>query len=348
MFRAARRYAISRAAPRQPIDGMTLIELMVALAIGSFLIIGALTVFSQSRTTFRINESVARLQENARFVFDVMEPEIRMANFWGLRTRSYIIEGRADDDTPLSGIVAGDCDVDWTIDLDAPVAATNDDYDWSGCAPGPAGASAVATADTLVVRRAGVSVIDPPLANTIYLQTTLGDAAQLFEDDEIPPGFSADQSETHELMVNGFYVSENSTLGTAGNPVPSLRRKRLRNGNAGDPSIIDEEVLPGVDDMQIQFGVDTDDLGGSDRGIIDRYVNPDDPILDPANAAFNEDAEVLAVRVWLRLRGDRLEQGLPTNNGYTYADQVVGAINDGFRRIVVSKTIYLRNARPPE
>lgn len=328
--------------------GMTLIELMVALAIGSFLIIGALTVFSQSRTTFRINESVSRLQENARFVFDVLEPEIRMANFWGLRTRAYVIDGRARDDAPLSGVVACDCGADWTIDLDAAVAADNDGYDWPGCDPGPAGANAVATADTLVVRRASVAVIDPPQPNTLYLQTTLGDAATLFLDDSIPAGFNADQSETHELIVNGFYVSENSALGMAGNPVPSLRRKRLRNGNAGDPSLVDEEVLPGVEDLQVQLGVDTDPIGGSERGVVDRYVNPDDPILDPGSAAFNGDAEILAVRVWLRLRGERRENGLPANNGYAYADQVVDPINDGYRRIVASKTIYLRNARPPE
>lgn len=327
---------------------MTLIELMVALAIGSFLIIGALTVFNQSRTTFRINESVARLQENARFVFDVMEPEIRMANFWGLRTRSYVIDGRASDDAPLVGVVAGDCDTNWVIDLDKAVAATNDHYEWPGCAPGPAGASAVATADTLVVRRAGVRVVAAPVSNTLYLQTTLGDAAALFMGDAIPAGFSADQSETHALVVNGFYVSEDSALDTAGNPVPSLRRKRLRNGSGGDPSIVDEEILPGVEDMQVQFGVDTDRVGGPDRGVVDRYVNPDDPILDPASTAFNADAEILAVRVWLRLRGERRENGLPQNDGYAYADQVVDPINDGYRRAVVSRTIYLRNERPPE
>ena len=78
---------------------MTLIELMVALGIGSFLMIGAMTVFMQSRTTFRINESIARLQENGRYVFDVIEPDIRMAQFWGLRTRPFAITGRAG---PLS------------------------------------------------------------------------------------------------------------------------------------------------------------------------------------------------------------------------------------------------------
>src|SRR5512138_738826 len=74
--------------------GMTLIELMVALAIGAFLMIGAITVFMQSRTTFRLNDSISRLQENARFALEALEPDIRMAHYWGLTARSYMILNR--------------------------------------------------------------------------------------------------------------------------------------------------------------------------------------------------------------------------------------------------------------
>ncbi len=74
--------------------GMTLIELMVALAIGAFLMIGAITVFMQSRTTFRITESVARMQENARFALEAIEPDIRMAHYWGMTTDTTSVQGR--------------------------------------------------------------------------------------------------------------------------------------------------------------------------------------------------------------------------------------------------------------
>lgn len=316
---------------------MTLIELMVALGIGAFLMIGALTVFMQSRTTFRINESIARLQENARYVFDVVEPDVRMAQYWGLRARSYAIDGRAEDDVPLAVAVTGDCGVNWTIDLDRAVESTNNGYGFSCAAYG----SEASTADTLVVRRADVEVA-VPVANRLYIQSSRSDDSALFAGAAVPAGFLADTSETHALVVNGYYVSENSSLDMPGTPMPSLRRKTLGLG----PSISDEEVLPGVEDMQIQFGVDTDARDSVDRGVVDRYVNPDDPILDDTDAAFIEDAEILSVRIWLRLRGERLEVGLLPDSGFTYADQVVGPFNDGFRRIVVSRTIYLRNARP--
>ena len=41
--------------------GLTLIELMVALAIGMFLMIGAVTVFMQGRTTFMIAHRLSTL-----------------------------------------------------------------------------------------------------------------------------------------------------------------------------------------------------------------------------------------------------------------------------------------------
>jgi hypothetical protein len=140
--------------------------------------------------------------------------------------------------------------------------------------------------------------------------------------------------------VNGYYVSRNSTLDTAGNNVPSLRRKTLVDG----PRIVDEEVLPGVEDMQIQFGVDTDIPEAANRGSIDRYVNPEDPILAVANN------EILAVRIWLRIRAERLENGFVDTTNYVYADQnfTPDGTNNMFRRILVSKTIYLRNARPAQ
>jgi len=327
---------------KRRIGGMTLIELMVALGIGAFLMIGAFTVFMQSRTTFRINESVARLQENGRYVFDVIEPDIRMAHFWGLRTRSFAVQGRATPGDPASALSpAGDCDINWTVNLDEAVEGSNNSYTWACAASG----NAVGSADTLVVRRTGVNPIAVLAPNTLYLQSSRGDNSALFVGTTIPGGFLATTSSTFELVVNGYYVSQNSTLSTAGNPVPSLRRKFLRNGGGG-AAIADEEILPGVEDMQVQFGVDTDVEGAANRGVVDRYVNPDDSILDDTNAAFNPDARILSVRIWLRLRADRPENGLPADNGFSYADQNAGPFNDGFRRTVVSKTIYLRNARP--
>lgn len=321
--------------------GMTLVELMVALAIGSLLMIGAVTVFVQSRATFRVADSVSRLQENARFVLDRLEPDIRMAGYLGLISRPDTIQGRAGSDDP-EGLGPHACESNWAINLEAVVEGSNNGYPWGvGC--DPFGGAAVADADTLVVRRVSEDEVTGALdANALYVQSGRAVGGEIFQGAPAPtlPGVS----ETHRLIVNGYYVSQTSTLSTADNQVPSLRVKRLVSGAAG-PVVVDEEVLPGVEDFQVQLGVDTDGVGASGRGSIDRYVEPGAAILTEGNAAFIPEAQVLAVRIWVRLRALDPEMGYTDTTNYVYADQDVPAPNDMFRRIVVSKTIFLRNAR---
>jgi type IV pilus assembly protein PilW len=314
--------------------GMTLIELMVSLAIGLFLMLGAMTVYLQSRQTFQVNESISRLQENGRFALDALEPDIRMGHYWGLTTRTNKIQGRATPSEMSSIAVTDDCGTNWSIDLDAGLTAANGDYDWDCDAFGD---GAQANSDTLVVRRAAEEATATPAANTLYIQSARFQDSQLFEGATVPAGYSAATSESHELVVDGYYVSQSSVLG---DDIPSLRVKKLGTGSAG-PTVTDEEVLPGVEDMQVQFGIDTDAFGAPNRGSIDQYVNPGDTIL------ANPDVQILAVRIWLRIRAERPEPGFTDDRSYTYADQDIDPPMDGYRRMVVSKTIYIRNARPP-
>ncbi len=337
---AARRPLLQRA------RGVTLIELMVALTIGSFLMIGAVTVLTQSRTAYRVMESAARLQENARFALDALEPDIRMASFFGLTSRSNKIQGRATPQAPIPrGLSVGnDCGPNWAINVAEEVSGTNNGYGWTCPAYGRAAQPA---ADTVVVRRVSEAPNTPPLTRgTLYVQSARFEDSQLFVGPLVPAGYPPATSQTHRLIVHGYYVSAHSSLDTPGNDVPSLRVKILVGGARG-PRIVDQEVLPGVEDLQVQFGIDTDDVGAVDRGSIDRYVNPGDPILDPLSGAFNPDATILTVRIWLRLRAERPENGFTDTMSYVYADQDVPAPNDGFRRTVISTTIYLRNARLP-
>jgi type IV pilus assembly protein PilW len=61
--------------------GMTLIEIMIALLIGAFLIGGVLEIFINSRQTYRMQENLSRLQENGRFALDFLAHDIRMAGY---------------------------------------------------------------------------------------------------------------------------------------------------------------------------------------------------------------------------------------------------------------------------
>ena len=337
--------------PRHAQRGVTLVELMVSVAIGALLMIGTITVFMQSKTGFTVNESLARLQENANYAFDVLEPEIRMAQYWGLTSRTHKIQGKAGpaDPTPAGLNVFNDCGPNWSIDLDRAVAGSNNaGYPWGTSCGGPFGGAAAPTSDSLELRRVTEDSLVLLTNGVIYMQTVRFQDPILFTGNAIPLGYSVVNSQTHALITRGFYVSTNSSISTPTNAVPSLRQKLLVGALLG-PSVVDVEVIPGVQDMQIQFGVDTDLEGtgaAAGRGTVDRYVSPNDPIIVPGSVGFIPDARILAVRIWLLIRAERPENGFTDTTNYVYADQNIPPPNDSFRRLLVSKTIYLRNARP--
>jgi type IV pilus assembly protein PilW len=309
-------------------SGMTLVELLVALAIGSFLMIGAVQVYNQSRQAFVINESIARVQETAQFAMDTLEADLRMASNWGMHSRGAAVEGRAliADPNPNGLPAPAACGPDWALDLGRPVEGDNNAYGL----PCAANGGAQANSDTITVRRATVAAT-PLAAGRLQIQSTRVQGV-LFADGAIPPGFTAADSETHDLIVNTYYVAANSQLIPG---VPTLRRQSLVGG-----AIVDQEIAPGVENIQLQLGVDVDE-----DNTVDRYINPGDPILDPLDANFIPGIRVITARLWMVIRGVSLEVGIQDNANYAPADVNLGQFNDQFRRMMVSKTVLLRNAR---
>lgn len=315
-------------------NGITLIELMVALAIGSFLMIGAVQIYNQSRQAFVVNESIARVQETAQFAMDTIEADLRMASNWGRNSRGLSVEGRAlNGDPNPSGVPlpATDCAANWTLDLALPIDGSNNAYTLACAATG----GSQANSDVITIRRASVNAV-PLEAGRLQIQTTRIQG-QIFADGAIPAGYTPVNSATHNLIVTSYYVSPSSTLI---NGVPTLRRHRLIGGGAGGPRIVDEEVAPGVENLQLQLGVDVDQ-----DNTVDRYVNPGDPIYNPNAVGYVPGARVITARVWLIVRSVGFEAGIQDSNDYKPGDVGLGVQNDSFRRMQVSKTILLRNAR---
>jgi type IV pilus assembly protein PilW len=320
--------------------GVTLVELMVALAIGAFLMIGAVQVYNQSREAYVINESIARVQETAQFALDTIEADLRMASNWGRHSRGDAVEGRSLDGNanPLGLPAPGDCGANWALDLTRPIFGSDNTYGLACAATG----GVQNNSDVVTIRRASVDPVDPTVQpDRLKIQTTRVQG-QLFADGAVPAGFDVDPdpllspSATHNLLVNSYYVAAASDLIPG---VPTLRRKSLTT-LAGAPSIEDQEVAPGVENLQMQFGVDVDR-----DNTVDRYVNPGDGILDPASGAFIPAARVLTARVWLVVRSVDREPGIIDERTYQPGNAPAFVPNDDFRRMQVSKTILLRNSR---
>ena len=319
-------------------QGVSLIELMITLVIGTVLLVGAMRVYQQSRSSYRVNEAISRLQENARFAIDTLEPDLRLSSNWGQTNRAEFVRARTGDTTtvPIPAF-AGDCAPGFSTDLNntlngingtsvvAGVDGTN--LPMNGCL----NTGFQAGSDVLVIRHASANPVVPDPGG-LHIQTNRVDAL-LFAGTGIPAGFGL-TAQTFRLISHSYYVNPNSPA--LGPGVPSLRRVRLIPG----PALVDEEIIPGVEDFQIQFGIDTTgDLAAN------RYVNTDNPIVTPGNPAFIPTLQVISVRIWLRMRAERQELGFTDNANYTYADQNFAAPNDGFRRLLITKTIQLNNTR---
>jgi len=63
--------------------GVTLVELMVALALALVLTAGFIQVFLANRISYAFNEGMSRIQENGRFALDTLNFRIRMAGHVG-------------------------------------------------------------------------------------------------------------------------------------------------------------------------------------------------------------------------------------------------------------------------
>jgi type IV pilus assembly protein PilW len=318
--------------------GLTLVELMVALAIGSFLIIGAVQIYTQSRQAFVINESIARVQETAQFALDTIEADLRMASNWGRTSRGLSIEGRSlvDEPNPNGLPVPTDCGEDWAIDLGTPVDGFDNVSGGSDiglpCSPMVTGQQ---DSDVLTVRRASVNRVAPE-AGRLHIQSTRIQG-EIFANPDVPPQFAPyPASETHRLMVSSYYVDADSELIPG---VPTLRRKVLGT-REGNPEIVDQEVAPGVENLQIQFGIDV-----NQDNTVDRYVNPGDESYDPEADGYIPGARVLTARIWLVVRGLTPEIGIEDQRAYNPGNANLGTFNDQLRRMQVSKTILLRNTR---
>jgi len=345
---------------RRNARGFSLVELIVAMTIGSFLIVGAVFVYSQSRTSFTLNESQARLQENARYVLSILEPEIQLAGYYGFTNtpgdfrylnggvETYVSDLRQND-AAYGGLPAAAqvCGTNYVTDLFMTVQGAENRYDWApaGANCAAQGGGAVDDTDTLTLRRVSVETAAPTNTRIQVFVSRLSPVNNLiFRANAAPRPVVAGTDEVRNLIVQGYYIARNST---GFNGIPALRRKSLIAG----PTFLDEEIMRGVEDLQVQFGVDVgddkdgdgnpDDTGGD--GLADwvdgnatRYVDPEDPILDSA--------QVVSVRIWVRVRAEQPEPGYINNNQYVYGSTDFTA-DDSIRRVVVSRTIQLRNAR---
>lgn len=317
---------------------------MIAITLGLLLILGVAGYLVASSRSFTESQKAYRQIENGRYAMDLLTEDLRHAGFYG--------ELAALTGTP-SGAAPDPCATDIaTIEGALPVAVqgVGNAEATPSCVP-----DRVPGTDLLVVRRASTSTIPAAsgIANGYYLQIgACKNQSTAFK-------FARYTSSVFDLMTKAcasgtkaplrqfrtfiYFVSpcslpSGATTNCASNPtaapIPTLSRMELGpNGFSVVP------LVEGIENLQVEFGVDGSDTGKQD-GAPDRFV----VLPTPAQAA--QWASVVAVRLHLLARNIEPTPGYVDSKTYqlgTAEPNVAGPLGDAYARHAYTGQVRLVN-----
>lgn len=332
--------------------GVGLIEILVSITLSLVVMIALLKSYDNSKSTFRVQDSISRLQENARYASYLISRDLRMAGYRGCARDGSLapIRNTLNNPTaflnnfevPVQGF-EGNTNGTWSPALDAsldPVVAGTDALVMRGTLD-----------DGIIIRQempnvsADLKVTEnlspvpfvPAGGDIVMVSDCLGSA--IFQI-------------TQYTNSNGNIVHNTGGSLSPGNATQDLGRRYpvgsqifkvssisyfIRNSGSGSGPALwrrvgsspAQELIEGVQNLQVQYGEDTDgDL------MPDIYRN--------ANQVANF-RNIVAIRLAFLFRS--LEPaGLDADTRtFTLLDRVVGPFNDRRMYQVVTTTITLRN-----
>ena len=326
--------------PRQ--RGLSLVELMVALTLGLVVSSAILAVYLNTTRSFSQNERYAWMQENGRYALRALGEDVSMVDFWGKLISTDVIT------TALAAPV-GDCGIDINM-YDGDDAMMVNNYHvgpalthFTPCAA--ITANQQPNTDILVLKRVGGSPIASTFVDaadvdgdadttetlttgaanlengTVYLRTN-GTSAS-FINDAAPANPPALGESDWAYIPRVYFVRD--YYETVGDGVPALCRMEIVGLGLTNTQCIAE----GVEDLHVQFGIDTD----SD-GVANVYTAQ--PTLAQMEAA-------VSARLYLLVRTVEADPIYTNGNTYNLGDVAIAPFNDQFYRVVYSTTIALRN-----
>lgn len=271
--------------------GVSLIELMVALTIGTILLMGLVQVFAASRTAYQLTEGLARAQENGRFAMDYLQRDLRMAGHFGCVNDqshkqkvgglvSHPILPQLDFSVSIQGYEATGTAPDATLNLAAPTAG------WSPGLPDYVRALAPLAGSDIVVlrflRSSGAPVEAVAAAADTTFTVTAGRWGALTEDGVAAPTLFGVADCSSADVFTGIASSADRTVEVAAaidryTPHPSGQTMLYRaeavayyvaiSGASNQPALHrtrwngagvaqTEELVEGIENLQFIYGQD--------------------------------------------------------------------------------------------
>jgi type IV pilus assembly protein PilW len=291
---------------------------MISSVIGIVLLGGIMSVFVSSKEAHHASASQTTLTMDATFAIHMIRQDVHMAGSFGWLG---IGSSTGHLDTSLSS-VSNSCKKRWYTKTSFGVRGFNNRNFDVTCIAGISSSYVLGT-DTLVLRYAEPEVVDEKIveadAKTLYIASTPTPTQEkLFLGGDVVLHVPIQYNKVQSIA---YYISDYTDK--KGDGYPSLRRVRLKSG----PDLEDDVVVPGVEDMQILYGFDTDDDGS-----VNQYLNADNvPWGDP-----NTQKRLLSISISLLLVAEKKENNLNTSKKYTLADKPTFTSNEDhkFRRLI--------------
>lgn len=320
---------------KKKLQGLSLIELLVAVTISSLLLVGAVTILVNNKHVYRTQNEMGRIQENTRYAVERLFNDIRLSAYVGCSSDEFEVRNLVSavvnnslndvgdlkttgDTTQLSGSFIG---------LEGSESAAN----WSPSGGTDLIGSVVAGTDAITVRslqNTGATIQTPFMTNEaddifvglplgafavgsvitisdcqrsdIFTVTAIADSDQNTDGDG-----STTDDDTRQLShtaAGGNVSSDLSKIfNSASTRITRLQTRRYYIGTGTKGSSLfmsttdgaSTELVEGVDNMQIMYGVDT-----SGNGSPNNYYVAGDANLD----AGNEWANVVSARITMTFR----------------------------------------------
>jgi len=321
--------------------GFTLVEIMIAMVLGLFLVGGVVQIFTAVRQTNRVQEDTSRMQESGRMALEILGRDIRMADFWGCANAVSNVVNNLDS--------GGTGYIDFS---DGGVGGTE----------GASGAP-----DTLILRGgfdSGLGVEPPygPQASAV-VQVEAGNSLQqgdiVFISDctagDVFQITNADPDTAGVIVHNTGATTDPGNYNATNPGCPGANAHCLSKvygadatlfkvqeiiytvgtGSEGHPALFrnGQEFLDGIEDFQVLYGEDTDLPGSGGSGVADYYV--------PANLVADME-RVVSVRIAVVARSynDNLTNELQQNYSVLGVNRTS---TDERLRQVYSSTVAIRN-----
>ncbi len=323
---------------RQGMAGFSLIELMIAMALGLLIVSVTMVVFFNASASRNEVERTSRQIENGRYAVDVITDDLRLAGFYGeLNVGAIAAPGALPTDQ--CSLVAAD----WNAWIPLHVQGFDNGAGFNKTTTAACAlADQQANTDILLIRRARtclatVADCGAAVANTPYIQVTHCATAtpshvlglQGTATFDRTKKNCTDTADRRQYYVRIYYISTNNG---AGQTIPTLKRLELAGTGCGTPPCwITTPLVEGIEQFNVEYGIDT-----NNDGVPDGYS------ASPTTVA--EWMNVMTVRFHVLARNPEPSPGYTQSKTY---DLGLGTtpitVADGYRRHVYSSLVRVNN-----